>query len=157
MLDAPEESRQPVVGVGGAQEEQEGRRVVEPVHIRLYCATDGGAGGELRGRESQPCSCHCFKTHQIGLLFVLLCRAADVPEKWTRTGKWDSRRSISVDFVCVCTLFGLHFFHKTTVAGDAARCRRSRRSSSCRGQALSLLMFWDTSARSLCVFLCRRS
>ena len=27
---------------------------------------------------------------------------------------------MTVDFVCICTLFGLHVFHKTTVAGDAA-------------------------------------
>ena len=31
------------------------------------------------------------------------------PEKWTRTGKWDSRGSVTVDFLCVCTLSGLHF------------------------------------------------
>ena len=29
-----------------------GRRVVESVYIRPYCAADGGAGGELRGRAS---------------------------------------------------------------------------------------------------------
>ena len=32
------------------------------------------------------------------------------PEKWTRTGKWDSRRSVTVNFVCVCALFGLLLF-----------------------------------------------
>ena len=48
------------------------------------------------------------------------------PEKWTTTGKWDSRGSVTVDIACVCTLFGLHFSHKRTVAGDAAAAGGAR-------------------------------
>ena len=95
-----------------------GRRVVEPVYIRPYCAADGGAGGELRGRASLAAV--TVSRHIRLASFCALVQSRRRPEKWTRTGKWDSRRSVTVDFVCVCTLFGLHFFRKTTVAGDAA-------------------------------------
>ena len=59
--------------------------------------------------------------------FVLLCRAADVQRSGTRTGKWDSRGSVTVDFVCVCTLFG--------------RLPEEPEELFVPGQALSLLMF----------------
>ena len=72
VLDAPEEFRQPVVGVGGAQEEQGQERLAlyivdlarqsramvfawwNPCIIRHYCAVGGGAGGaglEEQGQE----------------------------------------------------------------------------------------------------------
>ena len=38
-------------------------------------------------------------------------------EKWTRTGKWDSRGSVTADFVCVCTLFGFHVFSQDDGGG----------------------------------------
>ena len=110
-----------VVGVGGAQEEQGQER------LALWISQDSHVPWSLRGgtrvhhallrgrwrnwrrasRQGQPCSCHCFKTHQIGLLCAFV-QSRRRPEKWTRTGKWDSRRSVTVDFVCICTLFGLH-------------------------------------------------
>ena len=39
------------------------------------------------------------------------------PEKSTRTRKWDSRCSVRVDSVCVCTLFGLHFLSQDDGGG----------------------------------------
>ena len=67
VLDAPEELRQPVVGVGGAQEEQgqerlarfvhvmdltcHGLRVVEPCIIRLKSAAHGRAGGAAQEKQ----------------------------------------------------------------------------------------------------------
>ena len=38
--------------------------------------------------------------------FCAFVRSRRRPEKWTRTRKWDSRGSITVNFVCTCTLFG---------------------------------------------------
>ena len=62
-------------------------------------------------------SCLFFKTHQIGLLYELLCRPRRRTEKWTRTRKWDSQGSVTVDFVCICTLFGFHFFSQDDGGG----------------------------------------
>ena len=42
------------------------------------------------------------------------------PEKWTRTRKAVSRRSVTVDFVCLYSSWFNIFDHKTTVAGGAA-------------------------------------
>ena len=61
-----------------------------------------------------------FSRHIRLTSFCAFVRSRRRPEKWTRTRKWDSRGRKTVDFVCICTHFGLHFFHKTTVAGDAA-------------------------------------
>ena len=136
VLDAREELRQPVVGVGGVQEQHANRgslcarrrcrktvtchgcRVVEPVYHQALLR---GRWRSWRraSRQGQRCSCIFFKTHQICLLLCIV-QSRRRPEKWTRTRKAGSRGSVTVDFVCVCTLFGLHFFHKTTVAGDAA-------------------------------------
>ena len=40
-------------------------------------------------------------------------------------GPGSGTHSVTVDFVCICTLFGFHFFHKMTVAGDAAAAGRA--------------------------------
>ena len=61
-------------------------------------------------RQGQPCSCLFFKTHQIGLLLCFSVQSRKRPETWTRTRKAVSRRSVTVDFLCVCTLFGFHLF-----------------------------------------------
>ena len=53
--------------------------------------------------------------------FVLFCaESARRPEKWTRTRKAVSRRSVTVDCVCFVLFLVYIFDHKTTVAGGAA-------------------------------------
>ena len=76
-------------------------------------------------RQGQPCSCLFFKTQQIGVLLCFSVQSRRRPEKWTRTRKAVSRRSVMVDFVwcvcvCLCSFWFSFVFHKTTVAGGAA-------------------------------------
>ena len=93
-----------------------------PCIIRPYCAADGGAGGELRGRASLAAV--TVSRHIRLASFCAFVQSRRRPEKWTRTRKWDSRGSVTVHFVCVCALFGLHFLSRVM----------PRRSSSCRGK-----------------------
>ena len=114
-----------------------GLRVMEPVCHQA--SLRGRFRSWMRAsRQGQPCSCLFFKTHQIGLLMCFCVQSRRRPEKWTRTRKASSRRSVMVDFVCVCTLFGLHLFSQDDGGGWCRRCRRSRRSSSCRGKRCHL-------------------
>ena len=126
VLDAPEELRQPVVGVEERKKSRgkrgslcarrrsrktvtcHGRRVVEPVYIRPYCAADGGAGGELRARASLAAV--TVSRHIRLASFCAFVQSRRRPEKWTRTGKWDSRRSVTVDFVCGLYSFWFTYF-----------------------------------------------
>ena len=85
-----------------------GLRVMEPVCHQA--SLRGRFRSWMRAsRQGQPCSCLFFKTHQIGLLLCFSVQSRRRPEKWTKTRKAVSRRSVTVDFVCVCALFGLQF------------------------------------------------
>ena len=79
--------------------------------------------GVLSWAPGQPCNSHHSRHIRLASLcaFVLFVQSRRRPEKWTRTRKWDSRGSVRVDFVCVCTFFRLQSF--------------------AAGPALSLLMF----------------
>ena len=70
--------------------------------------------------HGQRCSCLFFKTHQIGLLW---CFCAEPQTSREVDQDWEmglTRQSNGRLPVCVCTLFGLHFYHRTSMAGDAA-------------------------------------
>ena len=81
----------------------------------LRCGTRVSSGlmrGRLRswGKASrQGLFCSFFsKTHQAGLFLCSCAEPQTSREKWTRTGKWDSRGSVMVD--CLCAFVHLVYF-----------------------------------------------
>ena len=117
-----------------------GLRVMEPVCHQA--SLRGRFRSWMRAsRQGQPCSCLFFKTHQIGLLLCFSVQSRRRPEKWTGTRKAVSRRRVMVDFVCVCTLFGLHLFFTRRRWRVVPPLPEEPEELFVQGQALSLLMF----------------
>ena len=97
--------------------------VVEPVDHQASLR------GRLRSwkgasRQGKPENC-LFSRHIRLASFCAFVQSRRRPEKWTRTGKSDSRGSVTADFVCVCTLYV--FLNSRDVGGGrlhrAARAR----------------------------------
>ena len=66
-----------------------------PVYTWPYCAADGRAGGELRGRASLAAV--SFSRHIRLDSFCAFVQSRSRPEKWTRTRKAGSRGSATPD------------------------------------------------------------
>ena len=137
VLDAPEELRQPVVEVGGAQEEQVQERLAF-VHV-VDLARQSRAmvfawwkpctsGLIARQMEELEESFAAGPALQLSLFqdtsdwppFVLLCRAADVQRSGPGPGS-ETHDAVQRWTLCACVLFLVYIcYHKTSVASDAA-------------------------------------
>ena len=108
VLDAPEELRQPVVGVGGAQEEQGQERLALCTSwisqdSRVPWSPRGGTRVQqalLRGRWRSwraSLAAVSFSRHIRLASFCAFVQSRSRPEKWTRTRKAGSRGSVTPD------------------------------------------------------------
>ena len=107
--------------------------------------------------QGQSCSCYCFKIHQTDLL-LCFCTESQTSKEVDQDPEVGLTRQYN-ETLCV-RLYSFRF----TLFIIRRRWRMMSGLSEepeelfVSGQALSLMMFWqDTSARSLFVFICRRS